>query len=154
MHLTQLETIEDEYNQVKLIFGTAEKAEYKTHKFRDNTKLIYFLPDSIFAFQIYRSNQYGNTKAELYICRALHPMEPGFIIPNVKPGAELLFDTRGVANCKNVINWLDTLKEAGTDPAAITAADYIRANALYKTNKTFTTPSALHNLLRNTKRRK
>lgn len=115
----------------RLLFGNPVDAV--SHITARNARTHYFRPGSIFGLYLWEAGEYGTTRAELYICRALWPGEGGRIVPQVKPGAEILLYSRGVRKTKEALLWLEELKRASTpDLATLDASRYIVAHHRFR----------------------
>ncbi len=153
MYLTEIHTDERDNGHARLEFGNAQETKPLNFKFGNKARVHYFAPDAIFALHVYERNSYGTTKAEYYICRAIWPGEPGRIVPCVRPGAEVLFFTRGVYNCNLVFHWIRALKAADMDPADILPEKYIIAHFQVKSRRSIQIGDPFESLITNAKRR-
>ncbi len=153
MYLTEVYTDEKDNGHVKLEFGNSRESIPFSYKFDNKAMVHCFAPDSIFALHVYERNSYGTTKAEYYICRSIWPGEPGRIVPGVKPGADILFFTRGVHNCNLVFQWIKSLIAASIDPVDIPPEKYVVAHFQLKSRRSIHIGDPFASLITNARRR-
>lgn len=94
----------------KLIFGNPSFKIYL-----DNNKNNYhcsFAAKSIFCVLHCDFFKYRTRYVVLYILRSLSFYEAGSVIKNVKPGADILLQARGIKHVNKVLRWLNTLNLA------------------------------------------
>jgi hypothetical protein len=114
----------------KLIFGNPSFKIYL-----DNNKNNYqcgFTPESIFCVLHCTYLKYRTRYVLLYILRSLSFYEAGSVIKNVKPGADILLQARGIKHVNKVLRWLNTLNLSNASMPD--AAFFIAASNRFATN--------------------
>lgn len=91
-----------------------------------------FRPGALFGLSLWESNHYGTTRWHLYICRSLGPGEPGYRVPQVSPGADVLLHARNKTHVKHVLRWLQDLGDQGIDPCRLPVNQYLIADMYLK----------------------
>lgn len=82
-------------------------------------RVLSFAPGSIFAFVRWQSNDFGTVLSRIDILRALEPHEAMTSIGFLRPGGEILLRTSGWPKVQRVLQRIDTIEQAGFDPADI-----------------------------------
>lgn len=88
-------------------------------------RILYFAPDSVFAFVRWASNGYGTVVSRLDILRAVWPGEAYSTVRSVRPGGELLLRVSGWPKVERVLQAIDAIEALGVDPADV-SPDYWR----------------------------
>lgn len=78
--------------------------------------LAYFAPGQVFGYIRWEANEYGTRSWRFWVLRAGRDGARLHRVPGVKPGAEILLDTRGKARVKRTFEAIDELRAAGFDP--------------------------------------
>ncbi len=88
-------------------------------------RTLVFAPGAVFALVRWAGNDYGTTRSELDILRAIEPGDAYVTRPLVRPGAELLASAVGWVGVRRVLNVIDNVEAQGVSPA-LAAPDYWR----------------------------
>jgi hypothetical protein len=76
-------------------------------------RVLFFAPESIFAFVRWQSNDFGTVLSRIDILRAHSPQEACTSIGFVRPGGELLLRQSGWPKVQQVLQQIDTIERAG-----------------------------------------
>jgi Protein of unknown function (DUF2840) len=88
-------------------------------------RMVSFAPDSIFAFVLWASNDYGTILSRIDILRAVRPTEPHQTLPFVRPGGEILLTIEGWPRVERVLQIIDSIEALGINPTDV-APEYWR----------------------------
>lgn len=80
--------------------------------------VVSFLPDSIFAFVRWRSNDYGTLVSRIDIVRAVHSGEAYQTLPFVQPGGDCLLRIENWSKVGCVLRVIDAIERLGIEPEA------------------------------------
>lgn len=72
---------------------------------------LYFAEGSLFVYDMWESNKYGSTAWRVIIARALGVGESGFIVPNITPAVNVLFDVTGKERSQLALAWLKKIAQ-------------------------------------------
>lgn len=124
--LTKVLLIRDERRRVRLFFGEPLTLidVQKGPQLKETHAL--FRPHSILGLEVWRANEYGTVFWRLFVLRTVSPGEKLNRIPEVLPGAEILFAAKGERRVREAKAWLKDLVEKGVDPARLDP-DYYRS---------------------------
>ena len=86
---------------------------------------VTFVPDDVFAFVRWASNDYGTVVSRIDILRAVRPGEPCSTVGFVRPGGESLLRVYGWPKVERVLQAIDAIEALGVDPAEV-APDHWR----------------------------
>ena len=75
-----------------------------------------FAPGARFGLDLWRSNAYGTIQWRCFVCEAISPGEAGDSVPCVAPATRVLLSTKGAAQSRVFLGWLDQLEKSGIDP--------------------------------------
>lgn len=115
-----------EKRRVMLFFGTPVTLKKVDEKEGGTRTEAFFRPGSVFALEIWEANEWGTIKWHLYVLRAVAAFEKLNRIPEVLPGAQILFAAKGERQVREAKTWLRDLVEKGVDPAHLDP-DYYRS---------------------------
>jgi len=87
--------------------------------------IVAFVPDDVFAFVRWASNDFGTVVSRIDILRAVRPGEPCSTVGFVRPGGESLLRIYGWAKVERVLQAIDAIEALGVDPAEV-APDHWR----------------------------
>ena len=128
----------------RLLFGKAERTNVQEHRHGLTLETAYFAPGSIFALDLWDTNDYGTIQWEVFILEALapddHPSDSTVIatVPQVNRPVAVLLHTKGAKRCRAALHWLRLVEAAG-DPTA-------RPRAYYQTRDLVLNGSKLNQL--------
>jgi Protein of unknown function (DUF2840) len=88
-------------------------------------RVVSFVPDAVFAFVRWASNDYGTIISRIDIVRAVSPGEPYATVPHVDPGGDILLRQQGWPKVVLVFRALDAIDALGIAPEDV-APDYWR----------------------------
>src|SRR3546814_17932489 len=77
---------------------------------------VAFVPDSVFAYVRWASNDFGTLVSRIDILRAVLPGEPYQTVPGVTPGGGVLLPVHRVPKVQRVFAALATVAGLGLDP--------------------------------------
>ncbi len=80
-------------------------------------RVVSFLPNSIFAFVRWASNDFGTVVSRVDIVRAVGAGEPYQTLPFVRPGGEVLLKIDGWPRVQRVLKAIDAIEALDIDPA-------------------------------------
>jgi len=80
-------------------------------------RVVSFLPNSIFAFVRWASNDFGTIVSRVDIVRAVGAGEPYQTLPFVRPGGEVLLKIDGWPRVQRVLKVIDSIEALDIDPA-------------------------------------
>lgn len=89
------------------------------------SRIVSFLPNSIFGLVRWASNDYGTIVSRIDIVRTVSRGESYQSVPFVQPGGELLLRINGWAKVERVLQMIDIIETLDIDPADA-APDYWR----------------------------
>jgi hypothetical protein len=79
-------------------------------------RVVSFVPDSIFAFVRWVSNDYGTIVSRIDVLRAVNAGERYSTVPYVRPGGEILLRLNGWPKVEKVLQFADQVEALGIDP--------------------------------------
>ena len=79
-------------------------------------RIVSFVPDSIFAFVRWASNDFGTVISRIDIVRAVAPGEPYATLPFVRPGGDILLRIDGWPKVERVLQAIDAVEALDIDP--------------------------------------
>lgn len=79
-------------------------------------RIVSFVPDSIFAFVRWASNDFGTVISRIDIVRAVAPGEPYATLPFVRPGGDILLRIDGWPKVERVLQAIDAVEALDVDP--------------------------------------
>lgn len=82
-------------------------------------RVLSFAPDSVFAYVRWAGNDFGTIVSRIDILRAVQPGESFSTIGYVRPGGEILLRIAGWPRVERVLQAIDTIEQAGFDPAEV-----------------------------------
>jgi Protein of unknown function (DUF2840) len=88
-------------------------------------RVVSFVPDAVFAFVRWASNDYGTISSRIDIVRAVSSGEPYATVPHVDPGGDILLRQQGWPKVVLVFRALDAIDALGIAPEDV-APDYWR----------------------------
>lgn len=133
MFLTEVTLDYKENLNYRLLFGNPVEALDFDHSHGPQARKVFMRPGSLFGLYLWEANHYGTTRMDVYILRALWPGEAGGAVQCVKPGAEILLHARGKRNVKDIVRWLELLKEHEGLLEEIPAERYLVAGQRFRT---------------------
>jgi hypothetical protein len=100
----------------RLLFGRPLQIETVTQREGYTAAIARFAPGARFSLDLWRSNSYGTIQWRCFVCEAIGPGEAGDSVPRVAPAARVLLQTKGAAQSRVFLAWLDQLEKSGIDP--------------------------------------
>jgi hypothetical protein len=100
----------------RLLFGRPLRIETVTQREGYTAAIARFAPGARFGLDLWRSNAYGTIQWRCFVCEALRPGEVGEGVPCVAPAARVLLKTKGAAQSRVFLAWLDQLEKSDIDP--------------------------------------
>ena len=82
-------------------------------------RILFFAPDSVFAFVRWQSNEFGTVLSRIDILRALLPQKAMTSIGFLRPGGEILLRMSSWPKVRRVLQEIDAIEQGGFDPADI-----------------------------------
>jgi hypothetical protein len=80
-------------------------------------RVVSFVPNSVFAFVRWASNDFGTVVSRIDILRAVAPGERCATVPYVRPGGDILLRISGWPKVERVLQTIDAVEATGVDPA-------------------------------------
>lgn len=93
----------------RVLFGLSEKSV----RLDWQRSLVAFKPEQIFGYERWEANKYGTQFWSINVLKSARPDEQICRVRGVNPGAIVLADLRGKANCKRALSIIDSLKARG-----------------------------------------
>ena len=100
----------------RLLFGRPLRIETVSQTEGYTAAIARFEPGARFALDLWRCNAYGTIQWRCFVCEAIGPGEAGEGVPCVAPAARVLLKTKGAAQSRVFLAWLDQLEKSGIDP--------------------------------------
>jgi hypothetical protein len=100
----------------RLLFGRPLRIETVTQREGYTAAIARFAPGARFGLDLWRSNAYGTIQWRCFVCEAIGPGEAGDSVPCVTPAAQVLLSTKGAAQSRVFLGWLDQLEKSGINP--------------------------------------
>ncbi len=100
----------------RLLFGRPLRIETVTQREGYTAAIGRFAPGARFGLDLWRSNAYGTIQWRCFVCEAIGPGGTGEGVPCVEPAARVLLKTKGAAQSRVFLAWLDQLEKSGIDP--------------------------------------
>ncbi len=100
----------------RLLFGRPLRIETVTQREGYTAAIARFAPGARFGLDLWRSNAYGTIQWRCFVCEAIGPGGAGEGVPCVEPAARVLLKTKGAAQSRVFLAWLDQLEKSGIDP--------------------------------------
>ena len=100
----------------RLLFGRPLRIETVTQREGYTAAIARFAPGARFGLDLWRSNAYGTIQWRCLVCEARRPGEVGEGVPCVTPAAQVLLSTKGAAQSRVFLAWLDQLEKSDIDP--------------------------------------
>ncbi|SIT15051.1 DUF2840 domain-containing protein [Paracoccus saliphilus] len=94
-------------------FGHAAGTQVIDH----NRRIVFFPPNTVFAFIRWAANDYGTVTSRIDILRAVAPGAAYQTLPSVRSGAEILLKIHGWPKVEEVLLHVDRIEAIGIDPA-------------------------------------
>lgn len=88
-------------------------------------RVVGFVPDTVFAFVRWASNDYGTISSRIDIIRAVSSGEPYATVPHVDPGGDILLRQHGWPKVVQVLRAIDAIDALGIAPEDV-APDHWR----------------------------
>ncbi len=90
-----------------------------------NQRIVSFMPDHLFAFVRWASNDFGTIISRVDIVRAVSSGEPYQTLPFVRPGGEILLRIESWSKVARVLLAIDAIEAVSIDPCDV-APDHWR----------------------------
>lgn len=100
----------------RLLFGRPLRIETVNQREGYTAAIARFAPGARFGLDLWRSNAYGTIQWRCFVCEAIGPGEAGDSVPCVTPAAQVLLSTKGAAQSRVFLAWLDQFAKSGIDP--------------------------------------
>jgi Protein of unknown function (DUF2840) len=115
-HLTEVELLFDEGRTERWIrFGCPVDDRILDRQRR----VLFFAPNSTFAFVRWHTNDFGTVQSRIDILRALTPHEASTSIGFMRPGGEILLRASSWPKVERVLQEIDVIERSGFDSADI-----------------------------------
>ncbi len=88
-------------------------------------RVVGFVPDAVFAFVRWASNDYGTVSSRIDIVQAVRSGAAHTTLPSVRPGGDILLSVSGWPKVEQVLHTIDAVEAAGIDPCDV-APDHWR----------------------------
>lgn len=82
-------------------------------------RVVWFVPDTVFAFVRWAANDFGTIISRIDIVRAVGEGEPFQTLPFVQPGGDLLLKIDGWPKVELVLQAIDAVDAIGVDPGEV-----------------------------------
>ncbi|HQU17106.1 MAG TPA: DUF2840 domain-containing protein [Gammaproteobacteria bacterium] len=112
----------------RLLFGNPSTSTTGQWAHGITVRCARFLPGSVFGVELWARNAYGTSAWHVYVLRALWPGEALCIVPQVRPGAEILLHASGANQVRLALAWLDHQRTRTDDLATVPAYVYQAAD--------------------------
>jgi hypothetical protein len=100
----------------RLLFGRPLRIETVSQRESYTAAIARFARGARFGLDLWRSNVYGTIQWRCFVCEAIGPGGAGEGVPCVEPAARVLLKTKGAAQSRVFLAWLDQLEKSGIDP--------------------------------------
>lgn len=127
MPLTEVHLEYRSNRRYRLLFGAPFDVIDMDHPRPPGGRIAFFRPDERFGLALWEANDYGTTQWRVLVCRALRAGESGTRVPQVHPGAVVLFDVEGATRAKAALYWLRPYIESG-DALTLPEARFVEAD--------------------------
>lgn len=82
-------------------------------------RVVWFVPDTVFAFVRWAANDFGTIISRIDIVRAVGEDESFQTLPFVQPGGDLLLKIDGWPKVERVLQAIDAVEAIGIDPGEV-----------------------------------
>jgi hypothetical protein len=100
----------------RVLFGVPLRCVTVRERQGETVKIYYFKQGSRFALDLWARNAYGTIQWRCFVCEAIAPGFEADTVPYVRPAARVLLQTKGAAQSRLFLAWLQELEGRGVDP--------------------------------------
>ena len=141
-YLTSVQTlyIQGQKN-FRILFGEPLHIETRERRQGYTRGVALFTRGARFALDLWTSNSYGTVRWQSFVCEAIGPGEAGTRVPLVSPAARVLLRSKGAAQSRLFLAWLQGLEESGIDLLCCPAETFEAAHFRLQGSRADRTPA-------------